>query len=219
VLENVAVDEDGTVDLHDGTLTRNGRATIAREHLDSASEDIDLESVDQVFFITRNPLMPPIAKLSPEEAAAAFMLGESIQTSAGDPDRAGEAIRVVGTNPFITGSKGEEGNRFRDLVAELDVECFLLNTGEVGTESPQDVGVDDTVTILRDVARGTVEWTDDEIMDLTVPESVPGLSIEEYYVPEYVADYRKKARELREERRRYLEGFEDLRTEIERAVY
>lgn len=219
VLENVAVDEDGTVDFNDDTLTRNGRAIIAREHLDSASEDIDLESVDQVFFITRNPLMPPIAKLSPEEAAAAFMLGESIQTSAGDPDRAGEAIRVVGTNPFITGSKGEEGNRFRDLVAELDVECFLLNTGEVGTESPQDVGVDDTVAILRDVARGTVEWTDDEIMDLTVPESVPGLSIEEYYVPEYVADYRKKARELRDERRRYLEGFEDLRTEIERAVY
>ena len=219
VLENVAVDGEGSVDFHDDSLTRNGRAVVAREHLASASEDVDLGSVDQVFFITRNPLMPPIAKLSPEQAAAAFMLGESIQTSAGDPDRAGEAIRVVGTNPFIVGSAGEEGNRFRDLVSNLDVECFLLNTGHVGDESPQDVGVDETVAILREVARGTVEWTDDEVMDLTIPVSVPGLPIEEYYVPEYVTDYETAARELREERRRYLEGFEDLRPEIERAVY
>jgi phosphoenolpyruvate carboxykinase (ATP) len=73
-----------------------------------------------VFFITRNPAMPPVAKLTPEEAAVAFMLGESVQTSAGDPSKAGGRIRVVGTNPFIMGSQGEEGNRFRDLIADLD---------------------------------------------------------------------------------------------------
>lgn len=107
ILENVAVDDDGTVDFDSGEHTTNGRAVILREHLSSAGEDIDLERVDQVFFITRNPVMPPVAKLSPEEAAVAFMLGESIQTSAGDPSKAGESIRVVGTNPFIIGSEGE----------------------------------------------------------------------------------------------------------------
>ena len=219
VLENVAVDGDGTVDFDHDELTRNGRAAIDRDHLASASDDVDLESVDQVFFITRNPLMPPIAKLSPEQAAAAFMLGESIQTSAGDPDRAGEAIRVVGTNPFIVGSKGTEGNRFRDLVSALDVECYVINTGYVGGESTRDVGVDETVAILREVARGTVEWTDDETTELTIPESVPGLPIEEYYVPDHVDDYERAARELRQERRAYLDGFEELRDEIKRAVY
>jgi phosphoenolpyruvate carboxykinase (ATP) len=219
VLENVAVDHDGTVDFDDDELTRNGRAVVDRTHLESASDDLDLDHVDQIFFITRNPLMPPIARLSAEEAAAAFMLGESIQTSAGDPDRAGEAIRVVGTNPFIVGSEGEEGNRFRDLVADLDVECFVINTGQVGDEVTRDVGVEDTVTILREVARGTVEWTHDETIDLTIPASVPGLPVEEYYVPDYVDDYDRKARELREDRRAYLEGFEELRSEIARAVY
>jgi len=219
VLENVSVDEDGRVDFDDDDLTRNGRAVVDRAHLHSASDDVDLDRVDQIFFITRNPLMPPIARLSAEEAAAAFMLGESIQTSAGDPDRAGEAIRVVGTNPFIVGSEGEEGNRFRDLVVDLDVECFVINTGQVGDETTRDVGVEDTVTILREVARGTVEWTHDETMDLTIPTSVPGLPIEDYYVPDYVDDYHRKASELREDRRTYLEAFENLRSEIERAVY
>jgi len=89
-----------------------------------------------MFFITRNQLMPPIAKLTPEQAAVAFVLGESIQTSAGDPARAGEAIRVVGTNPFIVGSEGAEGNRFYDLVRENDVDAYLqrrgLSTGASG---------------------------------------------------------------------------------------
>jgi phosphoenolpyruvate carboxykinase (ATP) len=106
VIENVAVAPDGTVDFaHDG-LTKNGRASVRRADVPTAADTIDLEAVHHVCFITRNPLMPPLARLSPAEAAAAFMLGESIETSAGDPDRAGESIRVVGTNPFIVGSPG-----------------------------------------------------------------------------------------------------------------
>ena len=218
VLENVAVGEDGAVDFDSDEHTSNGRATILREHLSSAGEDIDLATVDQVFFITRNPVMPPVAKLSPEEAAAAFMLGESIQTSAGDPSKAGESIRVVGTNPFIVGSEGAEGNRFRDLIADLDVDCFVLNTGHLGARS-KDIGVRDSVTLLREIARGTVEWTDDESIDLTIPRSVPGIDIEQFAVPDHVDDYGEKLRELRAERRAYLATFDELYEDIKAAVY
>ncbi|MFB6304295.1 MAG: phosphoenolpyruvate carboxykinase (ATP) [Haloferacaceae archaeon] len=216
VLENVAVDEDGRVDFDSDEYTSNGRASVLREHLPSAAEGIDLERVDQVFFITRNPTMPPVAKLSPAEAAAAFMLGESIETSAGDPSRAGESVRVVGTNPFIVGPAGAEGNRFRDLVADLGAECFVLNTGQVGTK---DVTVDDSVTLLREIARGTVEWTDDPATGLTVPASVPGMDVEAFAVADNVPDHEQRLRELREERRAYLASFDDLDPEIEDAVY
>jgi len=218
VLENVDVADDGTVDFDSDRHTSNGRAAIRREDLDSAGEEIDLDAVDQVFFITRNPLMPPVAKLSPEEAAAAFMLGESIQTSAGDPSAAGESIRVVGTNPFIMGSKGEEGNRFRELVADLDVDCYVINTGEIGP-GERDVGVEESVTILRELARGTVEWTDDEQMGMTLPSHVPGLDVDDYYVPDHVAEFDAAQRELRAERRAYLASFEDLADDIADAVY
>jgi len=216
VLENVDVAGDGSVDFDSDEYTTNGRAAIRREHLPSAGEEIDLGRVDQVFFITRNPTMPPVARLSSTEAAAAFMLGESIQTSAGDPSCAGEPIRVVGTNPFIVGSEGEEGNRFRDLVESLDVDCFVLNTGRVGR---RDVGVEESVTLLREIARGTVEWTEDGATGLAVPERVPRMDIGAFAVADNVEDCEGALRELREERRRYLAGFEDLDDEIGSAVY
>jgi phosphoenolpyruvate carboxykinase (ATP) len=218
VLENVDVAEDGTVDFDSDVHTTNGRAVILREHLDSAADDIDLERVDQVFFITRNPAMPPVAKLSPEQAAAAFMLGESIQTSAGDPDSAGESIRVVGTNPFIIGSEGQEGNRFYDLIQDLDLDCFVLNTGHVGDEDC-DICVEDTVTILRETARGTVTWTDDERTGLTIPETLPDLDIDSFAVPDNLDGYERKLAELREDRRDYLASFPDLDEDIVDSVY
>ncbi|WP_458189321.1 phosphoenolpyruvate carboxykinase (ATP) [Haladaptatus sp. NG-WS-4] len=218
VIENVDVDEDGTVDFDSDEHTSNGRAVISRDQLSSAGEDIDLDRVDQVFFITRNPAMPPVAKLSAEEAAVAFMLGESIQTSAGDPSKAGESIRVVGTNPFIVGSKGEEGNRFRDLIDDLGVDCFVLNTGHLGAKS-KDIGVTESVTILREIARDTVEWTDDDATGLTVPSSVPGMNVEEFAVADHVIDYEQKLAELRTERQVHLDTFDDLDSDIKDAVY
>ncbi|WP_227353802.1 phosphoenolpyruvate carboxykinase (ATP) [Haladaptatus salinisoli] len=218
VIENVDVTDDGTVDFDSDRYTSNGRAIILRDRLSSAGDDIDLGGIDQVFFITRNPTMPPVAKLSAEEAAAAFMLGESIQTSAGDPSKAGESIRVVGTNPFIVGSKGEEGNRFRDLIDDLGVDCFVLNTGHLGDES-KDIGVQESVTILREIARGTVEWTDDEATGLTVPSSVPGMNVEEFAVADHVTDHERRLSELRTERRVHLDTFDDLDSDIKDAVY
>ena len=91
-----------------------------------------------VAFITRRmTVLPLVSRLNPEQAAAAFMLGESVETSAGDPRRAGESVRVVGTNPFLIGSEADEGNWFYDFVKnnEDKVQCYLLNTGGVGGDS------------------------------------------------------------------------------------
>ncbi|MGQ4556587.1 phosphoenolpyruvate carboxykinase [Halobellus sp. GM3] len=218
VLENVAVDDDGTVRFEEPRYGRNARAVIRRDHLDSSADEIDLQRVDQVFFITRNPLMPPIAKLTKTQAAAAFMLGESVETSAGDPSRIGESIRVVGTNPFIVGSKGAEGNRFYDLIDDLDLDCFVINTGVVGTDDPVDVGVAETIAILEGVARGSVEWTTDHT-GLTVPTSVPGMDIGRYTVADHVNGFEGAHADLRSERRSYLEQFADLDDEIVDAAY
>jgi len=216
VLENVDVAADGTVDFDSDRYTANGRAIIQREELSSASEEIDLPEVDQIFFITRNPAMPPVAKLTPEEAAVAFMLGESVQTSAGDPNSAGESTRVVGTNPFIIGSEGGEGNRFRDLINNLDVDCFVLNTGRVGQV---DIGVEETVTLLRSIARGSVDWERDGTTGLTVPTAVPGMDRDEFDVAKALPDAESTLDELRNERERYLAQFDDLDSAIKNARY
>ncbi|KTG21018.1 phosphoenolpyruvate carboxykinase, partial [Haloferax profundi] len=219
VLENVAVDDDGSVEFDEPRYGRNARAVIQRDCLQSSATDIDLDSVDQVFFITRNPLMPPVAKLDETQAAVAFMLGESVETSAGDPSRIGEPIRVVGTNPFIIGSEGQEGNRFRDLIDDLDVDCFVINTGAVGTDDPVDVGVEETVAILEGVARESIEWAYDEMLGLTVPTDVPGIDIAQYVVADHVEDFAGAHRKLRDERRSYLAQFDELDDDIVDAAY
>lgn len=217
VLENVDVDTDGSVDFHSDRYTANSRAVVDREDVPRTDPNIDIAGVDQVFFITRNPLMPPVAKLTADEGAAAFMLGESIQTSAGDPDRAGESIRVVGTNPFIIGSPAEEGNRFRRLIEDLDVQCYILNTGTVGGSA--DIGVNDTVAIVRAIARDNVDWTTDPITGLTIPATVPGMDIDEFDVATHVDELDERLADLVEERREYLESFDGLDQSIVDAVY
>ncbi|MFB6079899.1 MAG: phosphoenolpyruvate carboxykinase (ATP) [Haloferacaceae archaeon] len=218
VLENVVVDADGTVDFDDDAHSGNARAVITRERLDGAAAGIDLERVDQLFFITRHPLVPPLVRLSPDQAAAAFMLGESVQTSAVDPSAAGEAVRVVGTNPFVVGPAGEEGNRFRDLVDDLGVQCYLLNTGEVGTDDPRDVSVEETVNLLTAVARGEVEWDDDPTVGLTVAADAPGVDLADLQVADRVDDP-AAFEEIRADRRAHLAGFDRLDDDIVDAVY
>ncbi|MFC2022454.1 phosphoenolpyruvate carboxykinase [Chloroflexota bacterium] len=123
ILENVWVEpETGKVDFFNATLTSNGRGMVKRGDIAFTDSEIDLERVDYMVFITRHyDIMPPVVRLDPEWATAAFMLGESIETSAGDPTQAGKALRVVGTNPFIVGEEEEEGNI---LLSFLELPCL-----------------------------------------------------------------------------------------------
>ena len=126
----------------------------------------------------------------------------------------------MGTNPFIIGSEGEEGNRFRELLEMLDVDAYVLNTGQIGEgDEAVDVGVEESVTILRELARGTVSWTDETAVPLQVPEAVPGLEMDTYRVPDIVDDYDQQLAALRADRRAYLAAFDDLDQDIVDAVY
>ena len=91
----------------------------------------------------------------------------------------------------------------------------VINIGRVGTEA---VGVETSVTILREPARGTITWTDDEATGLTVPADVPGVDVERFDVAA-VDDHERRLRELRAERRAYLWKFDDLNEDVVGAVY
>ncbi len=121
ILENVLVEENGAVDFLNCLLTSNGRAVIMRREMDYTDSDINLPYANILIFICRrNDIIPPVIKLTPEQGAAFFMLGESVETSAGDPTQAGKSKRVVGTNPLIIGPKAEEGNRFYNILKNHD---------------------------------------------------------------------------------------------------
>jgi phosphoenolpyruvate carboxykinase (ATP) len=180
---------------------------------------------DKIIFITRrDDIIPPVAKLNAEQAAAYFMLGESIETSAGDPTRAGESKREVGTNPFMIGRESDEGNRLLHILRKNpDMECYLLNTGSVGKggiKPGKKVSIKVSTGIMKHIARGTIKWTTDPDWGYQVPLEIPEIDLTEYNPAAYFSEdeYQKRVAVLRQERIRWLNKYPGLKEEIVRTI-
>ncbi len=151
--ENVMVDSEGNPDFLDEVLCANGRAVIRKDQLKVrrgrrmvgiSAKSIDLPSLEEldgllfVFITRRNTIMPFAQELTPEQAVLAYLWGESTHSYASQPLRAGESVRIVGTDPFIVGSRAKKTNQFYDIVMDLverfpgKVRFYQYNTGGVG---------------------------------------------------------------------------------------
>ncbi|HSH33026.1 MAG TPA: phosphoenolpyruvate carboxykinase (ATP), partial [Actinomycetota bacterium] len=83
-MENVYQAEDGTVDFNNEHYTKNGRAVFSMSDLLSYEDAQNVGTVDYLLILNRNEnIIPAVAKLSQEQAAAYFMLGETTGTAAG----------------------------------------------------------------------------------------------------------------------------------------
>ena len=224
ILENVHVDpETGKVDFFDSTLTSNGRAMVRRRDIAFTDNEIDLEKVDFIIFINRRyDVLPPVVRLTPEWATVAFMLGESVETSAGDPAQAGKQLRVVGTNPFIVGSEAKEGNIFLDILRNNpDIQSFILNTGRIGgMDRGRKITVRDSVKIIEMIARDKIVWKKDEFWNYEVPVKIPGLELNQFDLSNYYPEeqIQKFSEDLKQERLDWLSKFHSLNQDIINAI-
>jgi phosphoenolpyruvate carboxykinase (ATP) len=161
-------------------------------------------------------------RLSPEWAVAAFMLGESVETSAGDPAEAGKLRRVVGTNPFLIGSEDEEGNCFLSILRNNPgIQCFILNTGMVGgVERGQKITVKDSVKILEMIARDKIVWEKDEFWGYEVPVQIPGIDLNRFDLDNYYSkeQIQEISEDLKQERLEWLSQFKRLDKDIIKAI-
>ncbi|MHA1649495.1 MAG: phosphoenolpyruvate carboxykinase [Candidatus Helarchaeota archaeon] len=241
VFENVLVDYQGNVFFDDNTLTGNGRGIMQKKDFGRySSKGINLPPLSEVdgmliFLITRRNTVVPIAsKLTTEQAAAAFMLGESIETSGSDPRRAGESVRVVGTNPFIVGDEAEEGKIFYNIIKKNEdkIRCFLLNTGGIGEirETLPDgtkvlkrkvnrIPIKEMASIIRGIARNSIEWEPEPYFGTMIPKKVEGVDMSKYNPAKFYSPKKLKelVESLKEERRQYLAKFKNLDDKIKYA--
>ncbi len=224
ILENVWVDpETSRVDFFNSTLTSNGRGMVKRRDIAFTDSEIDLEKVDFMIFITRRyDIMPPVVRLTPEWAAAAFMLGESVETSAGDPEQAGKALRVVGTNPFIVGEEEEEGNMFVSILRNNpNIQCFILNTGKVGgADRGRKITHRDSLKILEMIARDKIIWQKDEFWGYEVPVQIPGVDLDRFDLNQHYPEEQIQgiSEDLKQERLEWLSQFRGLKRDIINAI-
>jgi len=151
--ENVMIKANGDVDFLDESLTANGRAILQRNKLcvdiegkkvDIFSKSIDLPPLEELdglifaFITRRNTIMSFAQELTPEQAVLAYLWGESSHSFASQPSKAGESVRIVGTDPFIIGSRAQKVNRFYDIIMTLaanypgKLKFMQYNTGGTG---------------------------------------------------------------------------------------
>ena len=151
--ENVMIDSAGNPDFLDERLCANGRAVIRKDRLriqrgrrlvPIESKTINLPSLEDLdglifaFITRRNTIMPFAQRLTPEQGVMAYLWGESTHSFATVPAKAGESVRIVGTDDFIIGSEARKVNRFYNIIMNLvnkypgKVQFYQYNTGGVG---------------------------------------------------------------------------------------
>jgi phosphoenolpyruvate carboxykinase (ATP) len=230
-LENVSQDGEGELDFFDTSYTKNGRATFSFSSIEAADAR-ELEAADFLLILNRNEnVIPAVARLNAEQAAAFFMLGETQGTSAGGKDEEGKNLRVPGTNPFFPEEHDHQGNRFLELMGEHQLDVYLMNTGRVAggpdQEGSRKVEIKHSSSVVKAIAEGTIEWEDDPDFGYQVARSVPGiedsdggvLRPRELYAEQgREDDYRAFVDRLKGEREEFLRQFPALSDEIIAAV-
>ena len=229
-LESTWVSPDGKVDFFNDSYTANGRSTFPLANIRHRDPN-NLPPASYILLLNRNEnIIPAVAKLRREQAAAYFMLGETKGTSAGGAAEAGKSLRVPGTNPFFFDNDALMGNRFLELLATMpDVEVYLMNTGRVGgpdedTRSKK-VRIPHSSAVVQGIVENSITWKDDPDFGYAVAAELPGFPDEELLRPRalYEAqgrldEYDAMVDRLKSERREYIRGFPGLDESIIAAL-
>jgi phosphoenolpyruvate carboxykinase (ATP) len=229
-LENVYQDDDAKVNFFETSYTKNGRAVFGMVDLGRYRDATNVGTVDYLLILNRNEnIIPAVARLNSEQAAAYFMLGETTGTSAGGAAEEGKFLRVPGTNPFFPMPHGLQGNRMLELLASHPIETYLMNTGRVGggedVQGSKKVKIPHSSAVVKGIAERSIRWTDDDDFGYEIADSVPGIDDVELLQPRrlYEAqgrsdEYRAIVERLIAERREALDGFPQLSDDIRKAV-
>jgi len=178
-------------------------------------------------------------ELTPEQAVLAYLWGESTHSFASQPLKAGESVRIVGTDPFIVGSRARKVNRFYDIIMTLasnypgKVKFMQYNTGGMGEiiETSEENGKEKKrlvrkvarvpISLMSQIQRGDLRGTNSyekgrlgtKEIKLAEGKSLDEWNVHKFYSEEQIQNYIK---DLVEGRRKFTEEVseEGLRNEV-----
>ncbi|HIF08463.1 MAG TPA: phosphoenolpyruvate carboxykinase [Sneathiellales bacterium] len=173
VLENVVLDPNThKLDLDDASLTENTRGAYPLSFIPNASEAGIAGHPKNIIMLTADAfgVLPPIARLTPEQAMYHFLSGYTAKLAGTEKGLGNEPQATFSTcfgAPFMPRHPSVYGNMLRDLVAEHDVKCWLVNTGWTG--GVYGVGHRMPIKITRALLHGALDGTLDKIEKRTDP--------------------------------------------------
>ena len=148
-----------------------------------------------------------------------MVLGQSMESSAGDPTLAGTIKNEFFYDPFLSGDRAEHANLFYDILkSNSHINCYLLNTGGVGEgNSYKDITLADTMGILDSILRGGAEdWHVSSKTGLTIPRSIRAVdSILVHPGKLFTArDFETRQKNLDRQRAEYMDNYPGLDPQI-----
>ena len=228
VLENVVMDFDRRqIDLNDDSLTENTRAAYPITHLTNIVRPALGDHPRNLIMLTADAfgVLPPIAKLSTEQAMYHFLSGYTAKV-AGTEKGVTEPKATFSTcfgAPFMPLPATVYAELLGKRLSEHKVNAWLVNTGWTG--GPYGVGSRMKITHTRSMIRAAldgsltdVETRLDPVFGLRVPLACPGVPAEVLEPRTTWKDgkaYDEKAKDLAG---RFRKNFEQFSPQVSPAV-
>jgi phosphoenolpyruvate carboxykinase (ATP) len=185
ILENVVIDPvTRHIDLDDDMLTENTRASYPLDFIPNVVPDKKADAHPQnIIFLTADAsgVMPPIARLSPEQAMYHFISGYTSKiggTEIGLGIEPEITFSACFGAPFMVRPPYEYAKMLKERMTKHNARCWLVNTGWVG--GPFGIGkrisIRHTRNMLNAALEGKldkVEYRKDKLFGFEVPLTCP----------------------------------------------
>ena len=186
VLENVVLDpQSRKPDFDDARLAENSRSAYPLEAIPNASATSCAGHPKNVVMLTADAfgVLPPIAKLTPSQAMYHFLSGFTAKVAGTEKGMGNEPQPTFSTcfgAPFMPRHPSVYGNLLRQLIAEHDADCWLVNTGWTGGKYGEGTRMPIRVTraLLNAALSGDLKnqtMRVDPVFGFKVPVQLPGV--------------------------------------------
>ncbi len=201
ILENVVLNADGTPDFENSSLTQNTRGSYPIEFIENRTPDSMAGNPSNVVFLTCDAfgVLPPLSRLSPDQAAYHFMSGYTAKvagTEMGVTEPQATFSTCFGA-PFMPRHPSVYADLLSKKIRENSAKCWLINTGWIagGADASSRIKIRWTRSLLNAALNGGLEdvvFVKDERFGFEIPTTCEG-------VPEEIL----QPRETWEDKKRY----------------
>ena len=182
IVENAMFYPDGTFDFDDDRLTPNSRGSYPLTFLSNIKESSVGGHPSTILFLTAdaNGVLPPISRLTPEQAMLWFLMGYTSKlagTETGIVDPVSTFSRFFG-EPFMPRNPDVYAEMLGDRMRRHETKVYLVNTGWSG--GPYGVGSRMDINLTRQLVDAAlsgeledVEYREDKLFHVMVPGTCP----------------------------------------------
>jgi phosphoenolpyruvate carboxykinase (ATP) len=218
ILENVPFDPiTRLIDLDDDSVTENTRASYPLDFIANAVPEKQAGHPKNIILLTcdANGVMPPIARLSPNQALYQFISGYTAKvggTEVGLGKEPSITFSACFGGPFMVHHPSKYAELLKRKIERYGVKCWLVNTGWVG--GPYGVGkrisIRHTRAILNAALNGEldhVNYSTDPIFGFEVPTECPEVPAEVLSPSSSWGDKKEYDRRYKDLAMRFKENF------------